>query len=134
MTLTLTTLLTSLHSHLNSQSQILPEIHNQLGLSPSALQDDLATLQESLINTIDATVAARRNELDVWLEKCDAVDKECAQYARALAGNAKATGDSLADLRREKVLPVRYNAFSEHREKLRQVRPFSSLYQPRCTY
>ncbi|KAJ7040686.1 microtubule associated protein [Mycena alexandri] len=99
--LTLTTLLNSLHTHLQSQTQLLPTLHAQLGLPPSALEDELKTLQQQLMRSVEAQIDTRRKE--------------------ALGGNVKATGSSLGELRKEKVLPVRYEMVTEYQEKLRQL-------------
>lgn len=53
--------------------------------------------------------------------KCDAVENECLRYSKALGGNIKATGSSVGELRKEKVLPKRYDMVSEYQERLRQV-------------
>ncbi|KAJ6598433.1 microtubule associated protein-domain-containing protein [Mycena vulgaris] len=119
--LTLTTLLNSLHTHLQSQTQLLPTLHAQLGLPPSALEDELKILQQQLMCSVEAQIDLRRQEVKGWVEKCEEVERECANYAKALGGNVKATGSSLGELRKEKVLPVRYEMVTEHQEKLRQL-------------
>ncbi|KAJ7705442.1 microtubule associated protein-domain-containing protein [Mycena rosella] len=119
--LTLTTLLNSLHTHLQSQTQLLPTLHGQLGLPPSALEDELKMLQQQLMRSVEAQIDLRRKEVDGWMEKCEAIEAECVNYAKALGGNVKATGSSLGELRKEKVLPVRYEMVTEYQEKLRQL-------------
>ncbi|KAJ6611195.1 microtubule associated protein-domain-containing protein [Mycena sp. CBHHK59/15] len=119
--LTLTALLNSLHTHLQSQTQLLPTLHAQLGLPPSALEDELKTLQQQLMRSVEAQIDSRRKEVEIWLEKCDSIEAECINYAKALGGNVKATGSSLGELRKEKVLPMRYEMVTEHQEKLRQL-------------
>jgi protein regulator of cytokinesis 1 len=120
--LTLTSLLNSLHSHLQSQTQLLPTLHLQLGLPPSALEDELQVIQQQLIQSVEAQIEVRRKEVEAWLEKCDAVEKECLLYAKALGGNAKSAGSSVGELRKEQGLPKRFELVSAHQEKLRQVR------------
>ncbi|KAJ7176713.1 microtubule associated protein [Mycena filopes] len=119
--LTLTTLLNSLHTHLQSQTQLLPTLHAQLGLPPSALEDELKTLQQQLMRSVEAQIDTRRKEVENWMEKCESIEAECVNYAKALGGNVKATGSSLGELRKEKVLPVRYEMVTEYQEKLRQL-------------
>ena len=55
------------------------------------------------------------------MEKCDAIENECVRYSKALGGNIKATGTSVAELKKEQVLPRRYEMVAEYQEKLRQV-------------
>ncbi|KAF8192990.1 microtubule associated protein-domain-containing protein [Pholiota molesta] len=107
----LTTLLNSLHSHLQSQTQFLPTLHAQLGLPPSALEDELRDLQQQLVEGVESQVNKRRQEVEEWANKCE----------DALGGNVKATGSSLAELRKENALPRRYEMISEYQEKLRQL-------------
>ncbi|KAJ7100668.1 microtubule associated protein [Mycena belliarum] len=119
--LTLTTLLNSLHTHLQSQTQLLPTLHGQLGLPPSALEDELKMLQEHLMRSVEAQIDLRRKEVECWMEKCESIEAACVNYAKALGGNVKATGSSLGELRKEKVLPIRYEMVTEYQEKLRQL-------------
>ncbi|KAG6831554.1 hypothetical protein H0H92_009473 [Tricholoma furcatifolium] len=118
---TLTTLLNSLHTHLQTQTQLLPTLHAQLGLPSSALEDDLKDLQKQLMQSVESQIELRRKEVDQWMEKCDAVEIECLRYSKALGGNIKATGTSVGELRKMSVLPRRFEMVSEHQEKLRQV-------------
>ncbi|KAF9479819.1 hypothetical protein BDN70DRAFT_833821 [Pholiota conissans] len=117
----LTTLLNSLHSHLQSQTQFLPTLHAQLGLPASALEDELKDLQQQLVEGVEKQVNKRRKEVEEWMSKCDDVENECVRYTKALGGNVKATGSSLAELRKENALPRRYEKISEYQEKLRQL-------------
>ncbi|KAF8201205.1 microtubule associated protein-domain-containing protein [Mycena galopus ATCC 62051] len=120
--LTLTTLLNTLHTHLQSNLQsILPTLHAQLGLPPSALEDELKNLQQQLMRSVEAQIDLRRKEVEDWMEKCQIIEAECVNYAKALGGNVKATGSSLGELRKEKVLPIRYEMVTEYQEKLRQL-------------
>ncbi|KAJ7750397.1 microtubule associated protein [Mycena maculata] len=119
--LTLTTLLNSLHTHLQSQTQLLPTLHAQLGLPPSSLEDELKLLQQQLMRSVEAQIDLRRKEVDGWIEKCEKVEAECVHYTKSLGGNVKATGSSLGELRQEKVLPARYEMVTEYQEKLRQL-------------
>ncbi|KAF8066744.1 microtubule associated protein [Lyophyllum atratum] len=119
--LTLTTLLNSLHTHLQSQTQLLPTLHAQLGLPHTALEDELKALQQQLMQSVEGQIDIRRKEVEVWMGKCDAVEIECLRYSKALGGNIKATGSNVGELRKELVLPRRFEMVSEHQEKLRQV-------------
>jgi hypothetical protein len=120
--LALTSLLTFLHTHLQSQTQLLPTLHTQLGLPASALEDELTTLQQQLAECVDSQIDLRRAQVDEWMAKCEAAEKECGRYYSALGAHVKVTG-TLSDLRKEKTLPKRYQLITEHQEKLRQVRP-----------
>ncbi|CAK5262242.1 unnamed protein product [Mycena citricolor] len=120
-TLTLTTLLNSLHTHLQTQTQLLPTLHAQLGLPASALEDELQALQEQLMRGVEAQIEERQKEVEGWMERCETVEVDCVQYSKALGGNAKATGSSLGELRKEKVLPMRFEMVTEYQEKLRQL-------------
>jgi Ase1/PRC1/MAP65 family protein len=73
------------------------------------------------MNGVEQQIDSRRKEVDDWVAKCEDVEKHCLGYARALGGNVKATGNSLEELKKERVLPRRYDLISEHQEKLRQV-------------
>ncbi|KAF9451602.1 hypothetical protein P691DRAFT_699098 [Macrolepiota fuliginosa MF-IS2] len=120
-TSSLTALLNSLHTHLQTQTQLLPTLHSQLGLPPSALEDDLEALQEELVKGVEKQVETRRKEVEEWMSRCDVVEKECIRYSKALGGNIKSTGNSVGELRKEAVLPRRYDLVAEHQEKLRQL-------------
>lgn len=119
--MTLTSLLNSLHSHLQSQTQLLPTLHLQLGLPPSALEDELKDLQEQLIQGVERQIDLRRKEVDEWMSKCDGVETVCLRYTKALGGNIKSTGITLGELRKEQSLPRRYELVAEYQEKLRQA-------------
>lgn len=118
---TLTSLLNSLHTHLQSQTQLLPTLHAQLGLPVSALEDELRALQQQLVEGVELRIDRRRKEVDEWMGKCDGLENDCIRYTKALGGNIKATGSSLGELRKEQALPTRFELISEHQEKLRQV-------------
>lgn len=120
-TMALTTLLNSLHSHLQTQTQLLPTLHAQLGLPPTALEDELKTLQEQLIQGVERQIDLRRKQVDEWMGKCEEVESICMRYTKALGGNTKATGSSLGEIRKELSLPRRYELVAEFQEKLRQA-------------
>ncbi|KIK71555.1 hypothetical protein GYMLUDRAFT_186402 [Collybiopsis luxurians FD-317 M1] len=117
----LTTLLNNLHTHLQTQTQLLPTLHAQLGLPPTALEDDLKRLQNMLIEGVEAQIDSRRKEVEKLLEKCGHVEVECLRYTKALGGNVKATGSSVGELRKVQSLPKRFEMVAEHQEKLRQL-------------
>jgi Ase1/PRC1/MAP65 family protein len=118
---TLTNLLNTLHTHLQTQTQLLPTLHAQLGLPATALEDELNTLQKKLMQSVEEQVESRQKEVENWLEKCDSVEVECLKYSKALGGNIKATGTSVGELRKETILPRRFEQATEYQEKLRQV-------------
>jgi len=118
----LTALLNSLHTHLQSQTQLLPTLHAQLGLPPSALEDELRSLQTELLRGVELQVDKRRKEVEKWMEQCEDIENQCMRYTKALGGNIKATGSSIGELKKEHSLPRRYELISEYQEKLRQVR------------
>ncbi|KZT02855.1 uncharacterized protein LAESUDRAFT_729833 [Laetiporus sulphureus 93-53] len=121
MATTITSLLNSLHTHLQSQTQLLPTLHAQLGLAETALTDELAELQERLTECIETQIDVRRKEVDEWMGKCDDVEKECLRYTRALGGHIKAAGTSVGEIRKEAVLPRRFDRAMEYQDKLRQM-------------
>lgn len=121
-TTTISSLLNSLHTHLQSQTQLLPALHNQLGLPQTALADDLSALQKQLAECVESQIDYRRKQVDEWMGRCDEVETECIRYSKALGGHVKATGSSVGEVRKEQVLPKRFEMISEYHEKLRQVR------------
>ncbi|KAI8970590.1 microtubule associated protein-domain-containing protein [Trametes punicea] len=120
MSTTITSLLNSLHTHLQSQTQLLPTLHAQLGLPPTALHDELSTLQQQLAQCIESQIDLRRRQVDEWMDKCGAIEEECLRYGKALGGHLKSTGPSVGEIRKEQVLPRRFEMISEFQEKLRQ--------------
>ena len=121
MSTTITSLLNSLHTHLQSQTQLLPTLHAQLGLPPTALHDELSTLQQQLTQCIESQIDLRRKQVDGWMDKCALVEEECLRYGRALGGHLKSSGASVGEIRKEQVLPRRFELISEYQERLRQV-------------
>ncbi|KIJ16234.1 hypothetical protein PAXINDRAFT_114030 [Paxillus involutus ATCC 200175] len=118
--LTLSTLLSTLHTHLNAQTQLLPQLHAQLGLPATALEDELQELQHTLTRAVESQIDVRRKQVEEWEIKCDEVEMGCSRYSRALGTNAKVAG-SLSDIKAEKVLPRRHERAMECQERLRQV-------------
>lgn len=119
----ITSLLNSLHTHLQSQTQLLPTLHAQLGLPDTALADELSLLQENLTRCVEDQIDGRRKEVELWVGRCEDVEEECARYYLALGGYAVSKGitGSVAEARKEPVLPRRYEVLADLQEKLRQV-------------
>ena len=120
--LTISTLLNSLHTHLQTQTQLLPTLHAQLGLPQSALTDELSALRERLASCVEQQIELRRQEVQEWMKKCDEVELSCSRYTKALGGHVKAIGASLGELRKQHVLPVRHEMLNKYQEKLDHVR------------
>ncbi|KAI5118297.1 hypothetical protein M0805_003816 [Coniferiporia weirii] len=116
--LTISTLLNSLHTHLQTQTQLLPTLHAQLGLPQSALKDELSALHQRLATCVEQQIELRRDEVDNWMRKCDDIERDCLKYTKALGGHTRGISASVGELRKQQVLPVRYEMFGQHREKL----------------
>ena len=117
----LTSLLNSLHSHLQQQTQLLPALHSQLGLPHTSLADELSALEQELTACVERQIDLRRKQVDEWMQKCSVVEDDCGRYSKALGGHIKVTGSGIGELRKEHILPKRYDALTEHQERLRQV-------------
>lgn len=120
-TVSLTSLLNSLHSHLQQQTQLLPTLHAQLGLPATGLADELLALEKELTSCVERQIDLRRKQVDEWHEKCTRVEADCSNYIKALGTNIKVAGTSIGELRKEHILPKRFEGLSEHQERLRQV-------------
>jgi Ase1/PRC1/MAP65 family protein len=118
---TITSLLNSLHSHLQTQTQLLPTLHAQLGLPPTALADELSCLQKALTRCVEDQISSRRKQVHELEERCDTLESECHNYSIALGPSAKGLEITATELRREPVLPRRHDQLAELQEKLRQV-------------
>ncbi|THH26729.1 hypothetical protein EUX98_g7460 [Antrodiella citrinella] len=118
---TITSLLNSLHTHLQSQTQLLPTLHSQLGLPPTALADDLSTLQQQLTHCVEIQIDSRRKQVDEWMQKCGEVEEQCVKYSKALGSHMKTVTISVGEVRKELVLPKRFEMITECQEKLRQL-------------
>src|SRR5882757_4984330 len=86
---TITSLLNSLHTHLQSQTQLLPTLHAQLGLPPTALEDELQSLQQHLMQSVESQIEKRQKQVEEWLQQCSGVETDCVRYGKALGGNVK---------------------------------------------
>ena len=119
--ITISAVLNALHEHLQTQTQLLPTLHAQLGLPATALADELETLQQQLTSCVENQIDTRRKQVDEWMQKCSDVEEDCIRYTKALGGHMKSTGSSVGELRKEQVLPRRFEMITEYQEKLRQV-------------
>ena len=118
---TITSLLNSLHTHLQTQTQLLPTLHAQLGLPPTALADELSSLQQALTRCVEDQISSRRKQVHELEERCENLESECYSYSVALGPSAKGLEITAMELRREIILPRRYDQLAELQEKLRQV-------------
>lgn len=73
------------------------------------------------MQSVESQINLRRRQVEEWLEKCGVIEGECVRYGKALGGNVKVAGASLGELRKEQVLPRRYELVTGQQEKLRQV-------------
>ena len=92
-------LLDSLVDHLQSQADLLPSLHAQLGLPPHALAADLDRLRTLLAETVEAQIQQRHSEVNQWLERCEKVERDCSMLAKCLGASAK-TSPSFIELRK----------------------------------
>ncbi|KAH9072969.1 microtubule associated protein-domain-containing protein [Lactarius deliciosus] len=106
---TITSLLNSLHTHLQTQTQLLPTLHAQLGLPPTALADELASLQKALTRCVEDQISSRRKQVLELEERCEILESECHSYSAALGSSAKGLDITASELYREPVLPRRYD-------------------------
>ncbi len=114
---TITTLLNSLHTHLQTQTQLLPTLHAQLGLPPTALADELSSLQKALTRCVEDQISSRRKQVHELEERCENLESECHRYSAALGPSAKGLEITATELRRELVLPRRNDQLAELQEK-----------------
>jgi Ase1/PRC1/MAP65 family protein len=106
MATTVESLLSSLQSHLNSQTPLIPVLHAQLGLPSTALTDDLSELHAALVDCVDRKIDERRKAVSEWMEKCDFLECECVKLSRALGSHAKVVATSVGELRKQQVRAV----------------------------
>lgn len=97
--LTPESLVSVLIPHISEQTLLLPDLHQQLGLPPSALESDLSALREALLKTVEDCVNNRKREIDQWNERCESVEARCRRLENALGRRAA----SLAELKRVNV-------------------------------
>lgn len=126
---TIPTLLSSLSQHLQEQTELLPTLHAQLGLPPSALSDELSSLHQRLTTCVEDQIELRRQEVDEWMKRCDVVERECSKYTKTLGGNTKMLRISLGELKKQKALPVRHEMLNQYLEKLDNVRRLNLVWR-----
>ena len=85
------------------QTAQLPTIHTQLGLAPSALEEDLETLQKALLKTVEGVVHARQKEVEEWADRCDKLEDSCIRLSKALCPSAKSVDGTVGELRKQLV-------------------------------
>ena len=112
MSLTPETLLASLHEHLAFHTALLPQLHAQLGLPPTALATELQELRAVLADAVEARVERRKKDVAAWAERCEDLERRCKDYAIALGGPSM-TGSikglkSITELRKEPVRSTFY--------------------------
>ena len=124
MVTTVDLLLNSLHTHLTSQTPIIPVLHAQLGLPPTALTDELGELHSALVDCVDRKIEDRRKEVGEWMEKCSQLEGDSLKLARALGSHAKVVAGSVGELRKEQVRRM-INDLARRDAQLRRVLRFS---------
>jgi Ase1/PRC1/MAP65 family protein len=97
--LTPESLVSVLVPHISQQTLLLPTLHAQLGLPPSALESDLTALREALLKTVEDCVNNRKKEITQWEAKCEGVEARCRRLENAMGRRAA----SLAELKKQTV-------------------------------
>ncbi|KAG8744287.1 hypothetical protein FRC10_010450 [Ceratobasidium sp. 414] len=125
MSLTAETLLASLHEHLAFHTALLPQLHAQLGLPPTALATELEELRTVLADAVEARVERRRKDVAAWAERCEEVERKCKQYATAVGGPT-ITGTikgikPIAELAKEQNYPKRYELLQKNFQLISRV-------------
>ena len=123
---TIATLLNSLPTSKHRLS-FFQHSHAQLGLPPAALADELSSLQKALTHCVEDQISSRMKQVHELEERCENLESECHSYSAALGPSAKGLEITATELRREPVLPRRYDQLAELQEKLRQVSKSSRL-------
>ncbi|KAH7337979.1 microtubule associated protein-domain-containing protein [Rhizoctonia solani] len=118
MSLTAETLLASLHEHLAFHTALLPQLHAQLGLPPTALATELQELRTVLADVVEERVERRKRDVAMWVEKCEELERRCKDYSTALGGPSIAGSikglKPVADLRKEQNYPKRYELLEQN--------------------
>ncbi|KAG8702308.1 hypothetical protein FRC09_004809 [Ceratobasidium sp. 395] len=125
MSLTAETLLASLHEHLAFHTALLPQLHAQLGLPPTALATELEELRTVLADAVEARVERRRKDVAAWADRCEEVEKKCKQYATAVGGptiigTIKGI-KPVAELTKEQNYPKRYELLQKNLQLISRV-------------
>ncbi|KDN35306.1 hypothetical protein RSAG8_11692, partial [Rhizoctonia solani AG-8 WAC10335] len=76
----------SLHEHLAFHTALLPQLHAQLGLPPTALATELQELRAVLADAVEERVERRKRDVAMWADKCDQLERQCKDYSTALGG------------------------------------------------
>ncbi|QRV78639.1 microtubule associated protein (ASE1) [Ceratobasidium sp. AG-Ba] len=125
MSLTAQTLLASLHEHLAFHTALLPQLHAQLGLPPTALATELEELRKVLADAVEARVERRRQDVAVWAQRCDELEKRCKQYATAVGGPTIISTikgiKNVAELAKEQNYPKRYELLQKNLQLISRV-------------
>lgn len=95
-------LLESLVDHLQAQADLLPSLHAQLGLPPSALAADLERLRAVLAETVEAQIQQRHSEVTEWIVRCEKVERDCSVLLKCLGGSFKSSTSAI-ELRKNTV-------------------------------
>ncbi|KAG9078686.1 hypothetical protein FS749_009250, partial [Ceratobasidium sp. UAMH 11750] len=125
MSLTAETLLASLHEHLAFHTALLPQLHAQLGLPPTALATELEELRTVLADAVEARVERRRKDVAAWAERCEEVERKCKQYATAVGGptiigTIKGVRP-VAELAKEQNYPKRYELLQKNLQLISRI-------------
>ena len=91
--LTPESLVSVLIPHISQQTSLLPTLHAQLGLQPSALEADLTSLREALLKTVEDCVENRRKEINEWAARCESVESRCKRLETALGRRNGSIGE-----------------------------------------
>jgi Ase1/PRC1/MAP65 family protein len=86
-------LVSALIPHISQQTSLLPTLHQQLGLPPSALEADLSALREALLKTVEDCVESRRKEITDWAARCESVESRCKRLEAALGRRTGSIGE-----------------------------------------
>lgn len=141
MALTPESLIASLQQSLSHHATLLPALHAQLGLAPSALTMELEQLQSTLRDVVECQITKRRQEVDDWMGRCDGIERECLDLVACLGGHARTGQKSVGELRKvqvrttvalvglkqvlkstSQVLPQRHEQLVSHKEQLCKVK------------
>ncbi|CAE6441529.1 unnamed protein product [Rhizoctonia solani] len=118
MSLTAETLLASLHEHLAFHTALLPQLHAQLGLPPTALATELQELRTVLADAVEERVERRKRDVAMWVGKCEELEQRCKDYSTALGGPSIAGSikglKPVAELRKEQNYPKRYELLEQN--------------------
>ncbi|KAG8730219.1 hypothetical protein FRC11_007237 [Ceratobasidium sp. 423] len=118
MSLTAETLLASLHEHLAFHTSLLPQLHAQLGLPPTALATELQELRTILADAVEERVERRKRDVAMWAEKCEELERRCKDYSTALGGPSIVGSikglKPVAELRKEQNYPKRYELLEQN--------------------